>query len=81
MVSEPEPGRVLVESNDNGFVTTFTVDPLRDGAASRLTISTLAPVRGGLMGRVEAWVMPALIRRMMAHEFAALTAQLGAGRR
>jgi hypothetical protein len=81
-VTEPEPGRVLMERElPDGFVTTFTVDPLRGGAASRLTISTLGPVRGGLMGRIEAWVMPPLIRRMMAHEFGALTAQLGGERR
>jgi len=80
-VTEPEPGRVLVERElPDGFVTTFTVDPLPGGAASRLTISTLGPVRGGLMGRVDARVMPALLRRMMAHELAALTKQLGTGR-
>jgi hypothetical protein len=81
-VTEPEPGRVLMERElPDGFVTTFTVDPLPGGAASRLTISTLGPVRGGLMGRIEGWVMPTLIRRLMAHEFSALTAQLGAARR
>lgn len=78
-VTEPEPGRVLMERElPDGFVTTFTVDPLRHGAASRVTISTLGPVRGGLMGRIEARVMPALIRRMMAHEFRMLAR--GAGR-
>ena len=81
-VTEPEPGRVLVEREiPDGFVTTFTVDPLPGGAASRLTISTLGPVHGGLMGRVETWMMPALLRRMMAHEFRALAKQLGAERR
>lgn len=78
-VTEPEPGRVLMERElPDGFVTTFTVDPLPGGAASRLTICTLAPVRGGLMGRIEARVMPMLIRRMMAHEFRMLAR--GAGR-
>ncbi|HEU4454760.1 MAG TPA: SRPBCC family protein, partial [Longimicrobium sp.] len=68
-VSEPEPGRLLIERElPDGFVTTFTVDPLRGGAASRVTISTLGPARGGVMARIEALVMPALIRRMMAHE-------------
>jgi hypothetical protein len=77
-VSEPEPGRVLVERElPDGFVTTFTVDPLRGGAASRVTISTLGPARGGVMARIEALVMPALIRRMMAHEFRMLASQAG----
>ena len=25
VVTEPEPGRILVETNDNGYVTTFSV--------------------------------------------------------
>src|SRR5829696_5459319 len=39
-VTEPEPGRVLVESDAAGaVVTTFTVDPLSD-RRSRVTIAT-----------------------------------------
>ena len=38
-VSEPEPGRVLVETDKNSsLVTTFTVDP--DATGARVTIST-----------------------------------------
>lgn len=35
-VTEPEPGRVLAETfPDDGFYTTFTVEPVPDGAAER----------------------------------------------
>ena len=40
IVSEPEPGRVMVETDSEaGVVTTFTVDPLANGAQSRVSIS------------------------------------------
>ena len=34
VVTEPEPGRVLVETNDTGYITTFTVEPIDDGKNS-----------------------------------------------
>lgn len=49
-ISEPEPGRVLVEKNDNNSVTTFTVEP--DGF---VTITTTMPIRDGLLGKIEGW--------------------------
>lgn len=60
-VTEPEPGRVLVESNDTGYVTTFTVDPVEGGAASRVTIETVAPKGAGLRG----WLEARLVKRML----------------
>lgn len=49
-VSEPQPGRVLVEKNDNNSVTTFTVEP--DGL---VTITTTMPIRDGFLGKIEGW--------------------------
>jgi hypothetical protein len=44
-VAEPEPGRVLSETDlDNGLVTTFTVQP--DGDGSRVRIETRYEARG-----------------------------------
>ena len=40
VVTEPEPGRVLVETNDNGYVTTFTVEPRAEGQHAYVTIAT-----------------------------------------
>lgn len=40
-VTEPEPGRVLMEEDtERGTVTTFTIDPLDDGSQAYLTIAT-----------------------------------------
>ena len=40
IVSEPEPGRVLVESDaDGNSVTSFTVDSVDSGSATMLTIT------------------------------------------
>jgi hypothetical protein len=54
-ISEPEPGRVLVESylDAKGAITTFTVDEGTAPADSRVTISTELPVRGGFLGLIE----------------------------
>src|SRR5689334_534578 len=44
-VTEPEPGRVLVETDrSTGTVTTFTVDPQGDKA--KVTFETVYPARG-----------------------------------
>jgi len=57
-ISEPYPGRVLVERNlgDRPSVTTFTVDTL-DASRSRVTIATELPVRSGVAGRIERFLM------------------------
>lgn len=65
-VSEPEPGRVLAETDPRtGAVTTFTVDP--EGSGSRLTIAVAwdAP---GLSGWVQSRVMPGYLRGLYAAE-------------
>jgi hypothetical protein len=41
VVSEPEPGRILIESDEDGSTaTSLTVDPLDSGAVSMLAITT-----------------------------------------
>jgi uncharacterized protein YndB with AHSA1/START domain len=59
-ITEPEPGRVLVETNDTGYVTTFTVDPVDGEARSAVTISTEVR-RQGLSGAVEGWLAGRLL--------------------
>ena len=59
-VSEPEPGRVLVESG-SGMVTTFTVDPMDEGRSSQVTIATEATPSQGLQGWIERLVTPGLL--------------------
>jgi hypothetical protein len=73
VVSEPEPGRVLVETDVEGKgVTTFTVDPEHGGAASRVTIATDYAVRRGLIGFVEKLLTARLLAKIYREELALL---------
>ena len=65
-VTEPEPGRLLVEAYDNGYVTSFLVEPLDEGRA-RVTITTELG-RGGLVGRVERWMVERLLGAVYREE-------------
>lgn len=69
-ITEPEPGRVLVETNldSNGAVTTFTVNPGTAPADSQVTISTELPVRSGFLGRIERAFSTALLRPIYVKE-------------
>ena len=63
-VTEPEPGRVLVETDlDRGFVTTFTVDPL-SATSSRVEFVTAVPRKPGILGAFEKAVITAFLRRV-----------------
>jgi uncharacterized protein YndB with AHSA1/START domain len=56
-VSEPDPGRVLVESDSSSsLVTTFTVTP--EGDSSRVQISTTWNGAGGVGGFFERMFAP-----------------------
>ena len=69
-ITEPEPGRVLVErAQPGGAVTTFTVEPL-PGNTSRLEISTELPDRGGIAGALERWLTTAALRPIYMKELA-----------
>jgi hypothetical protein len=73
-ITEPEPGRVLVETNleANSWVTTFTVDPSSAPADSNVTISTELPVRAGLPGKMERMLSTLLLRPIYVNELANL---------
>ena len=72
-ISEPEPGRVLVETVvESGAVTTFTVEPLADGAQSRVTIRTEYP-REGVSGWIEALFAPRLLKTIYLEELELLS--------
>lgn len=66
-VAEPEPGRVLTESDtDSSLVTTFTVDP--EGNRSRVTIATTWEGAGGIGGFFERAFAPRVLRRLYQDE-------------
>lgn len=68
-VTEPEPGRVLVEEdNIAGVTTTFTVDPINSGGKTRVTIATTAKASPGLKGIVEKVVNPPVICKIYREE-------------
>jgi hypothetical protein len=73
VVTEPEPGRVLVESYpENGNVTTFIIDPIDGGRATRMTISTIMQGRGGILGAIERWGFTRTLRPIYREELALL---------
>jgi len=64
-VTEPEPGRVLVESDTNSsLVTTTTVTP--DGSASRVRISTTWDGAAGAGGFFERLFAPRVMQGIYA---------------
>lgn len=69
-VSEPEPGRVLVERNTSGNdgVTTFTVRPGATANESLVTIETTMTVRSGPLGIVERFLLTRVLRPIYAAE-------------
>jgi hypothetical protein len=75
-VTEPEPGRVLVETivEGNPAVTTFTVRPSDEGQACEVTISTEIPARPGLRGAIERFLSTRLLRPVYEEELKRLAA-------
>jgi uncharacterized protein YndB with AHSA1/START domain len=69
-VTEPEPGRVLVETNVAGSdsVTTFIVEPGAHANESVVTIKTEMTDRGGLGGAIEKFVTRRVLRPMYDEE-------------
>jgi carbon monoxide dehydrogenase subunit G len=72
-VAEPEPGRVLTESDaGSSVVTTFMVAP--EGGASRVQIHSTWDGAGGIGGVLERMFAPRLIRAILTDELGRLDA-------
>ncbi len=69
-VTEPEPGRTLVETylDPAGTITTFTVEAGSAPADSKVTISTELPVRSGIQGSIEKMFATLLLRPIYKKE-------------
>jgi hypothetical protein len=85
-VSEPEPGRKLVETDEKlGVETAFIIDPLEGGQKSRVTIATDWTPRSGIMGWIEKLSTPGIMRKLYttelenAQEFLRKNKQRGGG--
>jgi hypothetical protein len=74
-VSEPEPGRVLREvDEENGIVTDFIVDPVNGGEQARVTIRTDFTEKPGILGFLEKWLNRPMIRYLYRKELRQLEA-------
>lgn len=70
-VAEPEPGRVLTETDTNSsLVTTFTVDPVHEGC--RVRIDTEWKGASGVGGFFERLFAPKALERIYADELSRL---------
>lgn len=78
-VSEPEPGRVLVETDLDiaGQVTKFVFEPLQGGQQTHLTISTEYPVKPGFQGWMESLMLPPIASRMYQEELGLIAEYVG----
>jgi hypothetical protein len=75
-VAEPEPGRVLTESDtESSLVTTFTVEPADGG--SRVRISTTWEGAGGIGGFFERKFAPRVMQSLYADELQRLNDYAG----
>lgn len=73
-VTVPEPGRRLVETDENSSsVTTFTVDPA-EGGTSKVTIGTSWQGASGIGGFFERMFAPRVMRSIYADELRRLDA-------
>jgi polyketide cyclase/dehydrase/lipid transport protein len=76
-VSEPEPGRVLVEQDIDGVqnvITTFRVIPVDEGKKSQVEISTTMNASPGLKGFIERVVISIFNPRIYRKELKLLEA-------
>lgn len=74
-ISEPEPGRLLVETSADGqVVTSFLVEPREAGTACEVTITTEMPARRGLAGYCQRKFMGWLLKRIYVEELSLLAA-------
>ncbi len=72
-VAEPEPGRILTETDaGSSVVTTFTVTP--EGGASRVRIRCAWDSAGGIRGLLERMLAPRTLGAVLTDELSRLDA-------
>jgi hypothetical protein len=78
-ITEPEPGRALVETDhDENIATTFVVEPA-GASRSKVTIATELPLRSGILGSLERTMARSFLTRVYAAELALLEQQVTLG--
>jgi len=77
VISEPEHGRVLIESDiDGSSATRFTVDRGNSDTTTHLTIATELETRPGLTGFIERVMTSIILRRIYRKELALIETYL-----
>lgn len=72
-ITEPEPGRILVETNaGSGVVTTFTVEPRQSGEHAEVTIASDIKVPDGILGTAQGWLTARVLQPVYVKELAQL---------
>jgi hypothetical protein len=68
-VSEPEPGRKIVETDKIlPLTTSFIIDPLEGGQKSRVTLATDWTPSSGIKGWIEKMSTPGVMRKLYKRE-------------
>lgn len=68
-VTEPEPGRVLMESDKKlGVVTSFIIEPIEGGQKSHVTLATDWTPSSGIKGWIEKVSTPGVMRKLYTTE-------------
>ena len=68
-ITEPEPGRVLAETDSSsGTETTFTISPLEGSQLTKVTIATRFSARGGIFGPLERFFTARTLRSIYNQE-------------
>jgi hypothetical protein len=68
VVTEPEPGKTLVETTDTGYITTFSVESKNNGKSSLVTFSTELVLNSVLPRKIEFWVTSKLLQPVYKKE-------------
>lgn len=69
IVTEPEPGRLLVETDMNtGQFSSFTLEPLNGGVQTRVTIHSEFPASRGIKGLMEKLMQPPITHYIFKKE-------------
>jgi hypothetical protein len=73
-ITEPESGRVLVETDlENRFVTSFIVEPRDNDQRAQVTIKTEAKTRDGFLGKIERWMLTKTLHPIYVQELQKLS--------
>lgn len=68
-VTEPEPGRLLVETDlETGQFSSFTFEPVNGGKQTYLTIYSEFPGKAGFAGWMEKLMQPMIVGRIYRQE-------------